>query len=71
MNKNLLCKVPSTLGLVVDVLLIVQLTVGLYHTIKPKTKTTEASHDDNNVDNELWEESRHRYSTVGYDANRT
>ena len=45
--------VPSTLGLIVDVLLIVQLTVSLYRSFKPKTKTTEASHDDNNVDNEL------------------
>ena len=53
MNKNLLCKVPSTLGLVVDVLLIIQLTVGLYHTFKPKTKITDDSHDDYKVDNEL------------------
>ena len=53
MNKNLLCKVPSTLGLVVDVLLIIQLTVGLYHTFKPKTKTTDNSQDNNRKDNEL------------------
>lgn len=51
--KKLNLNVPSTLGLIVDVLLIVQLTVSLYRTFKPRTKTTEASHDDNNVDNEL------------------
>ena len=51
--KKLNFNVPSTLGLIVDVLLIVQLTVSLYRTFKPKTKTTEASHDNNNVDNEL------------------
>jgi hypothetical protein len=45
MNKNLLCKVPSTLGLIVDVLLIVQLSVTLYRTLKPKTKETEPSRD--------------------------
>ena len=46
MNKNLLCKAPSTLGLIVDVLLIVQLTVSLYRTFKPKAKETETSRDD-------------------------
>ena len=51
--KKLNLNVPSTLGLIVDVLLIVQLTVSLYRTFKPRTKTTEASHDDNNVVNEL------------------
>lgn len=46
MNKNLLCKVPSTLGLIVDVLLIVQLSVSLYRTFcKPQTAETETSHD--------------------------
>lgn len=68
MNKNLLCKVPSTLGLFVDVLLIIQLTVGLYHTFKPKTKTTDNSQDNNRKDNELWEESRNFNCTVGNDS---
>lgn len=45
MNKNLLCKVPSTLGLIVDVLLIVQLAINLYRTFKPKIKETEPSRD--------------------------
>ena len=45
MNKNLLCKVPSALGLIVDVLLVVQLTISLYRTLKPKTKETEPSRD--------------------------
>lgn len=35
----------TTLGLVLDVLLIVQLTVSLYRTFKPKAKETEPSHD--------------------------
>ena len=52
--KKMNLNVPSTLGLIVDVLLIVQLSINLYKSIiKPKKKTTEASHDDNNVDNEL------------------
>ncbi len=47
MNKNLLCKVPSTtLGLVVDVLLIIQLTIGLYHTFKPKSETSQINTND-------------------------
>lgn len=46
MNKNLLCKVPSTLGLVVDVLLIIQLTIGLYHTFKPKSETSQNNTND-------------------------
>ena len=46
MNKNLLCKVPSTIGLIVDVLLIMQLTATLYQTFfKPKAKETETSRD--------------------------
>ena len=45
--KKLNFNVPSTLGLIVDVLLIVQLTVSLYRTFKPKTKTSEESRDDN------------------------
>lgn len=45
--KKLNFNVPSTLGLIVDVLLIVQLTVSLYHTFKPKVKTCEESRDDN------------------------
>ena len=44
MNKNLLCKVPSTLGLVVDVLLIVQLTATLYQTFF-KPSSTDSSHN--------------------------
>lgn len=43
--KKLNFNVPSTLGLIVDVLLIVQLTVSLYRTFKPKAKTTETSRD--------------------------
>ena len=43
--KRLNLNVPSTLGLIVDVLLIVQLTVSLYRTFKPKAKTTETSRD--------------------------
>ena len=43
--KKLNFSVPSTLGLIVDVLLIVQLTVSLYRTFKPKMKETEPSHD--------------------------
>lgn len=35
----------TTLGLVLDLLLIVQLTVSLYRTFKPKAKTTETSRD--------------------------
>ena len=46
MNKNFLCKVPSTLGLVVDVLLIIQLTIGLYHTFKPKSETSQINTND-------------------------
>ncbi len=46
MNKNLLCKVPSTLGLLVDVLLIVQLTIGLYQTFKPKSQTSQSNTND-------------------------
>ena len=42
--KKLNFNVPSTLGLLVDVLLFVQLSVSLYHTFKPKTKETEPSH---------------------------
>ena len=38
MNKNLLCKVPSTLGLIVDVLLIVQLTISLYQDFQAQNK---------------------------------
>ena len=45
MNKNLLCKVPSALGLIVDVLLVVQLTISLFRTLKPKTKEPEPSRD--------------------------
>jgi len=45
MNKNLLCKVPSTLGLIVDVLLVVQLTISLFRTLKPKTEEPEPSRD--------------------------
>lgn len=45
MNKNLLCKVPSALGLIAEVLIIVQLTISLYRTLKPKTKETEPSRD--------------------------
>jgi len=45
--KKLNFNVPSTLGLIVDVLLIVQLTVSLYRTFKPKAKTTETSRDNN------------------------
>ena len=45
--KKLNFNVPSTLGLIVDVLLIVQLTVSLYRTFKPKTKTNEESRDNN------------------------
>ena len=44
--KRLNFNVPSTLGLIVDVLLVVQLTVSLYRTFKPKAKTTEESRDD-------------------------
>ena len=44
--KKLNFNVPSTLGLIVDVLLIVQLTVSLYRTFKPKAKETETSRDD-------------------------
>ena len=44
--KKLNLNVPSTLGLIVDVLLIVQLTVSLYRTFKPKAKETETSRDD-------------------------
>ena len=44
--KKIICNVPSTLGLIVDVLLIVQLTVSLYRTFKPKAKETETSRDD-------------------------
>jgi hypothetical protein len=43
--KKLNFSVPSTLGLIVDVLLIVQLAINLYRTFKPKTKETEPSHD--------------------------
>ena len=43
--KKLNLNVPSTLGLIVDVLLIVQLTVSLYRTFKPKTKESETSRD--------------------------
>ena len=50
--KRLNFNVPSTLGLIVDVLLIVQLTIGLYRTFKPMTKKTDDSHD-NKKDNEL------------------
>ena len=35
----------TTLGLVLDLLLIVQLTVSLYRTFKPKANTTETSRD--------------------------
>ncbi len=52
MNKNLLCKVPSTLGLLVDVLLIVQLTVTLYQNFF-KPKTVESSRDNNFKKDEL------------------
>jgi hypothetical protein len=44
--KKLNLNVPSTLGLIVDVLLIVQLAINLYRTFKPKTKETETSRDD-------------------------
>ena len=54
MDKNLLCKVPSTLGLIVDVLLVLQLTTTLYQTFsKPKKKTTDNSQDNNRKENEL------------------
>ena len=43
--KKLNFSVPSTLGLIVDVLLIVQLEINLYRTFKPKMKETEPSHD--------------------------
>lgn len=43
--KKMNLNVPSTLGLIVDVLLIVQLAINLYRTFKPKTKKTEPSHD--------------------------
>ena len=42
--KKMNLNVPSTLGLIVDVLLIVQLAINLYRTFKPKTKETEPSH---------------------------
>ena len=46
--KKLNLNVPSTLGLIVDVLLIVQLSISLYKSImKPKTKTTDESRDNN------------------------
>ena len=45
--KKLVFTVPSTLGLIVDVLLIVQLTVSLYRTFcKPKE---ESSHGEENT----------------------
>ena len=65
MNKNLLCKVPSTLGLLVDVLLIVQLTVTLYQNFF-KPKTVESSRDNNFKKDELWEESGHYYRLARY-----
>ena len=43
--KKMNLNVPSTLGLIVDVLLIVQLAINLYRTFKPKTKETEPSRD--------------------------
>ena len=43
--KKLNLNLTSTLGLIVDVLLIVQLTALLYRTFKPKTKETEPSLD--------------------------
>lgn len=43
--KKIICNVPSTLGLIVDVLLIVQLTISLYRFCKPRTKETETSRD--------------------------
>ena len=43
--KKLNFSVPSTLGLIVDVLVIVHLAINLYRTFKPKTKETEPSHD--------------------------
>ena len=45
MNKNLLCKVPSALGLIAEVLIIVQLTISLYRTLKPQKKETGPSRD--------------------------
>ncbi len=45
--KKLNLNVPSTLGLIVDVLLIVQLAINLYRTFKPKTKDSESSPKDN------------------------
>ena len=43
--KKMNLNAPSTLGLIVDVLLIVQLAINLYRTFKPKTKETEPSRD--------------------------
>ena len=43
--KKINLNVPSTLGLIVDVLLIVQLATNLYRTFKPKIKETEPSRD--------------------------
>ena len=45
--KKLNFSVPSTLGLIVDVLLIVQLAVNLYRTFNPKIKDFESSQKDN------------------------
>ena len=45
--KKLNFNVPSTLGLIVDVLLILQLTISLYRTFKPKTKEPEPSRSNN------------------------
>ena len=44
MKKLNFC-LPTALSLVVNVLLIAQLTVSLYRTFKPKTKETDPSHD--------------------------
>ena len=43
--KKLNLNLPTALSLVVDLLLIAQLTVSLYRTFKPKSKTTETSRD--------------------------
>ena len=45
--KKLNFNVPSTLGLIVDVLLIVQLATNLYRTFKPMTRTSDDSRDNN------------------------
>ena len=46
--KKLNLNVCSTLGLIVDMLLIAQISINLYKTvIKPKTSTTDESRDNN------------------------